>query len=91
MAEIKRPRRLYLHKRQEARKNRNDAEGIWRAKQEAEPGTPVSADFPLRSELAALGYTTNEDLDGADEHELRRVGLTANDAAKVMAALAALT
>lgn len=37
----------------------------WRGKQEAEPGTALPTTFPAYTKLAAAGYTTKEDLDGA--------------------------
>lgn len=90
MAEVKRPRRYYLHKRIQARESCDDTELSWRAKQEAEPGTPLPATFPLLSQLAAAGYTTKEDLDGADTTELERIGLRKYEATSVLSALAAL-
>lgn len=91
MAEIKSARRYYLHKRLEARLYFcDDADGVWRAKQEAEPGTPLPSDFPIREALAALGYTTSQDLDGADAAELERAGLTTRQANEVIAAFAAI-
>lgn len=67
-----------------------DSEGIWRAKQEAEPGAPLPSDFPYAERLAAAGYTTQEDLDGADEEELRCLGFQVREAQRILAALAAL-
>jgi len=88
VADVKRPRRYYLHKRLEARLfEDSDLETSWQAKQEAEPGVALSVGFPNRSELAAIGYTTTEDLDGADEAELVRAGLTQRQAQDVIAAL----
>ena len=60
--------------------------GVWRAKQEAEPGTPLPATFPALAALSAVGYTTAEDVRGADELELRKAGLSINDARAVVAA-----
>lgn len=88
MADVKRPRRYYLHKRLEARLyERSDSDTVWRAKQEAEPGTPIADGFPFKTELAAVGYTATEDLDGADVDELVRAGLTQKQAKQVIAAL----
>lgn len=88
MAEINRPRRYYLHKRLYARLYESeDAESVWKALQEAQPGTPLAGSFPHLSVLTPLGYTTTEDLDGADEAELLRAGLTSRQAAAVLAAL----
>lgn len=87
MAEVKRPRRFYLHKRLQARDECDDSERVWQAKQEAEPGVVLPAGFPLKTELAAAGYTTVEDLDGADEGELVKINLTSRQARAVLAAL----
>jgi len=88
MADVKRPRRYYLHKRLEARNcSQDDLDLIWRAKQEAEPGTPLASTFPSKAALEAVGYTTTEDVDGADEAELMRAGLTQQQARVVVAAL----
>lgn len=88
MADIRVPRRHYLNKRYAALLY-DDVEqaNIWQAKQEAEPGTTLGGSFPLKSTLAPLGYTTIEDLQGADEAELMRAGLTKAQAAEVLAAL----
>jgi hypothetical protein len=91
VAELKTPRRYYLHKRLEARLYYcDDSDGVWKAKQEAQPGTPLPDDFAHRTTLADLGYTASEDLDGADADELERAGLTQRQATEVIAALAAL-
>lgn len=90
MATTGTPRRFYLHKRLEARIEFSSLEPVWQAKQEAEPGTALPADFPHLTELTALGYTTHEDLDGADESELERAGLTLRQSKIVIAAFAAL-
>lgn len=92
MAEIKTPRRYYLHKRLDARlyRGEDDIETVWKAKQEGEPGTVLGSSFPLRATLAGIGYTTVQDLDGADEAELERAGLTRKQAQQVLAAFAAL-
>lgn len=90
MATLGTPRRFYLSKRTEARIFCDDSEFVWKAKQEAQPGTPLPEDFPLASQLAELGYTTREDLDGADEDELTRLGIGSRGARQVLAALAAL-
>ena len=89
---LKRPRRVYLHKRLIAGRRRDRAiESVWRAKQEAETGTALPATFPSLVKLTAIGYTTEEDLDGADTNELRRdVGLTQREADAVLLALAPL-
>lgn len=64
---------------------------VWHAKQEAEPGTLLPSGFPLKTELAAVGYVAKEDLDFADVDELvSYVSLSASDAQTVLAAHAAL-
>lgn len=93
MADVNRPRRYYLHKRLEARVQcggDDQLETVWQAKQEAEPGTPLPPTFPHLATLAPLGYTTTEDLDGADVCELERAGLSARDAEEVIAAISPL-
>ncbi|NBC17450.1 MAG: hypothetical protein GVY18_09085 [Bacteroidetes bacterium] len=88
MATTKTARRYYLHKRLEARSQLDTAlEVVWQSKQEAEPGVALDATFPHRATLVALGYTTNEDLDGADADELRCAGLSSAQANDVIAAL----
>lgn len=92
-AHFKRARRYYLRKRiYELRHgSRSGQDGIWRAKQEAEPGVALPATFPfLSSHLAPCGYETVEDLDGASVDELRELGLTRLEAEAVLAALAPL-
>ena len=80
-------RRFYLHKRIDDRQNDVDASMIWQGKQEAIPGTALPTDFPHLSVLAEIGYTTTDDLDGADADELRKAGLTPAQAEQVIAAL----
>ena len=88
MALLKRARRYYLAKRVAARRDDDEAlELTWQAKQEAEPGTALAADYPARAALVAAGYTTTEDLDGADADELRAAGLSTRDAEAALAAL----
>lgn len=91
MADLKSVRRVYLHKRIAARAQLSNLEPVWQAKQEAEPGTALPASFPFLSELEAVGYTTREDLDGADADELvDHVSLSKRDAEAVIAAFQAL-
>lgn len=88
MAEVKSLRRFYLHKRLEARIYQDsDLDTVWQAKQEAQPGSALAANFPHRSTLVSVGYTTSEDLKGADEEELIRASLTPRQAKDVIAAL----
>lgn len=64
---------------------------VWHAKQSEEPGTDLPTGFPAKAELAVAGYTTVEDLDGADVEELEDyAGISQLQASAVLAALAAL-
>jgi hypothetical protein len=63
---------------------------VFRAKQEAEPATPLPADFPSRAVLVAAGYSTVEDINGADLEELQCARLTTKQAVTVLTELAAL-
>lgn len=66
-------------------------EAVWKSKQEAQPGTALPAKFPFLIDLAAGGYTTREDLDGADEYELKAIAkLDALSAQAVLYAFAHL-
>lgn len=60
-------------------------------KQQELPGTALPATFPYLSQLSAAGYTTKEDINGADQTELmENVGLGPIQANAVLSALAAL-
>lgn len=85
-------RRYLLFKRTAWRDMDNSAmQGVWRQKQEEQPGTPLPTTFPFLSELATGGYTTREDLDGATVPELQRIArLGMMDAETVLTAYAAL-
>lgn len=83
-------RRFYLAKRHEAvRLCETPLALVWQGKQEAMPGTPLADDFPYLERLDAQGYTTLEDLDGADSEELVEQGFSAREAAAILAAAAA--
>jgi hypothetical protein len=85
------PRRYYLQKRQTSAELGDKAlELVWMGKQLAEPETALPADFPYLSTLEPLGYVAVEDLLGADECELRNMGLTSKQAESILAAFAAL-
>jgi hypothetical protein len=92
MSTVPSPRRYYLLKRLEAARSEDrPLDGVWRSKQEAQPGTALPTTFPFRSQLVAVGYTTAEDLDGATVDELvTYVSLPSRDAAAVVAAAANL-
>jgi hypothetical protein len=84
-------RRFYLRKRLAATREGSNFIEVWKAKQQAEPGTALPADFPARAALISAGYSTAEDLDGADAAELRNnAGLRAAEAAAVLTAASAL-
>ncbi len=91
-AHFKRARRYYLRKRLWELRNRpgEGQDGVWRSKQEEEPGVALPATFPFLSTLAPCGYTTVEDVDGADVPELRELGLSRLEAEAVLTALAPL-
>lgn len=81
-------RRFYLLKRLRARAiGDKGLEGVFRQKQEAESGTDLAATFPAHDLLEAAGYSTEEDLDGADTDELVSAGIPYHDAAAALAAL----
>jgi hypothetical protein len=85
---LDRVRRYYLLKRLAAARRYDSAlAGAWQGKQEAEPGVPLAADFPYRSRLVAVGYSTTEDVSGASTEELQQSGFTPREAAAVLAAI----
>ena len=92
MAEYLSNRRYCLYKRYNAKLSGEDAlESLWQCKQALEPGTALPSGFPNREQLAAAGYTTDEDLNGADAQEIHEcVGLSQGAAEAVIAAYAAL-
>lgn len=91
MAEVKRPRRYYLLQRQQCQRAEEiSAAGVWRWKQERQPGTALPETFPSLTRLAAAGYTTVEDLDGADEAELEAAEFSLRDAQWILSELAEL-
>lgn len=91
MREIHTPRRYALLKRLYWRRMcEPDLEGVWRSKQEALPGTSLPAGFPFAAPLADAGYTTTDDLNGADERELVESGFSPQEAQEILSALAEL-
>ncbi len=85
------PRRFYLAKRHAAEGGSDpDLADSWRAKQEAEPGTPLPVDFPHLEALEEEGYEMVEDLTGAGSKELEARGFNLTEAEVIIAALAAL-
>lgn len=95
MSELRRPRRYYLGKRYLTVREHPDGRGaldaVFKVKQESEPGTVLPSDFPFRAKLESHFYTTIEDLDGADEHELRHNGFSGAEARIILKQLAVLT
>ena len=84
-------RRYYLAKRYEADLRKSAMAGVWQAKQEAEPFTvALPVGFPMKAELALVGYTTKEDLVGADADELMLRGFSGDESSNILSALAAL-
>lgn len=84
-------RRFYLLKRLAARRVCEE-EGVWISKQAEQPGAELPADFPFLSALAAAGYSTAEDLQGACVDELyESVGLAPREARAVLEAAAAIS
>jgi hypothetical protein len=92
MSELRIHRRYCLMKRVVATRSGEYANAqMWQNKQEEQAGTVLPANFPHRSALAEAGYTTKEDIIGADDVELNDVaGLTLNAGAAVIAAAEAL-
>jgi hypothetical protein len=83
-------RRYYLLKRFAAKAKGDDIELVWKSKQEAVPEAALPPSFPLLQRLTALGYSTDADLDGADEAELTKHGFSSDEAQRILAALASL-
>ncbi len=85
------PRRYYLLERLAAYAREDFAIGaVFRAKQEAEAATVLPVDFPSRALLVAAGYSTVEDINGADLEELLCAQLSTKQAETVLTELAAL-
>lgn len=86
-------RRYCLLKRQQWLLDWEDSAmaGVWRSQQEAVPGNALPTDFPFLASLEAGGYTTREDLDGAEAPEIQRAtGLRHADTLVVLEAFDAL-
>jgi len=92
MADFLTYRRYCLYKRMSANLLCNQATAaVWQSKQEAEPGTTLPSGFPKKTELAAVGYVADEDLNGADCDELVDYArISRRDAQAVLTAYAAL-
>lgn len=88
MSTLGSPRRYYLAKRHAAKAIGDKGLSlVWQQKQEAEPGTTLAASFPYASRLSAAGYTTKEDLEGADTRELYEQGFSTTEATYILAAV----
>jgi len=68
----------------------SDAAWAWQGFQERSPSTALPANFPELTALAALGYTAQADLEGADLEELTKQGISAKHAARILVAYAEL-
>lgn len=85
MIEADKVRRYYLSERLMARARGETAlEGVWRWKQELREGDPLPDDFPLVAELALIGYSTFQDLIGAELREMQNAGMTIREAITVL-------
>jgi hypothetical protein len=88
VSETRNLRRYAMHKRRAAEVIGDySIRDVWKAKQEAEPGTTLPDGFPYKARLAALYYVTDTDLDGADECELEALGFSSSEAAAILAAV----
>lgn len=65
----------------------DDAADVWNTKRRSIAGTDLPATFPALIELSNAGYEVIEEVTGADETELTNAGLSAAQAAAVLAAL----
>jgi hypothetical protein len=80
-------RRYYLAKRHAAAEAEDTAlEAVWQGKQESESGAALASTFPYLDRLADAGYSTEEDLAGADATELEAQGFSARESAAIVAA-----
>lgn len=61
--------------------------GAWDGKRRLLPGTSIPSTFPAASVLAGAGYLVLEEVTGADATELTNAGLSAAQAAAVLAAM----
>lgn len=87
MAEVTNHRRYcFLQYRLNLRLD-DDLEETWDNKRREIAGTAIPVGFPARSALLAAGYLVTEEVDGADETELKAAGLTSSQAAAVLAAI----
>jgi hypothetical protein len=60
---------------------------LWDGKRRLITGVSIPTTFPARTQLLAAGYLVLDELQGADEPELTNAGLSATQAAAVVAAI----
>jgi hypothetical protein len=60
---------------------------LWDGKRRQVAGASIPTTFPARTQLLAAGYLVLEELQGANEEELTSAGLSATQAAAVVAAI----
>jgi hypothetical protein len=88
-AEVRSPRRYFLLKQRSHLDTDPELSSAFKAKHDAEPGTAFPETIPSQAALAAGGYTTVEDADGADVDELVTwAALNRREAEAVLAAIA---
>lgn len=85
---VKRYRRYLLMKRAGHRALEPDGvlHLVFQSKQEDQLGEPLPAGFILTAQLAAAGYTTVDDIDGATVSELCGAGFSKSEAAAILSA-----
>lgn len=82
-------RRVYLASaRHFAQSDQHATADVYRAKQQAIAGDPLPENFPHLARLAELGYSTFQDIDGANADELTAAGLPRHQANEALARLA---
>ena len=87
------PQRCATHRRYLFLKYRRDALDnepnyvVWDAKRRTVAGTDLPTTQPARAALIAAGYLVTEEVTGATAKELTESGLTATEAAAVVAAM----
>ncbi len=84
---VKSHRRYCFLKYHMARNTELGDPDTWDAKRRSLPGTPIPSTMPAGPALAAAGYLVIEEIEGANATELINAGLTAPQAAAVLAAL----
>ena len=92
MAQICTSRRRYYLFERRAAVTRGDLAiaDMWQLKQEAEGGADLPDGFPYLARLEKAFYSTEEDVDGADECEFIALGFSAREAKAILTAFEAL-